>query len=193
MSTPAMLTAVRDYLALRRSFGYVLAGQDGPLADFASYLDRAGLGTVTVQAALTWAVEAGATPLRHYQRLAMVRGFTNHLLASHRPQLRGPAQGPAARGPPTGPASYLQRRRGRRADEPQPSPAPSPAGRHNRNGHRAVGGDRHALWGTGPPWPWRRRPRGRPLEGNRHEVQQIEGAGTARLDGGGARRLPPRS
>jgi integrase/recombinase XerD len=81
MSTPAMLTAVQDYLALRRYFGYVLTGQDGPLADFAGYLDRAGLGTVTVEAALAWAVEAGATPLRHYQRLAMVRGFSAYLQA----------------------------------------------------------------------------------------------------------------
>ena len=81
MSTPALLAAVQDYLVLRRSFGYVLAGQDGPLADFAGYLDRAGLGTVTVEAALAWAVEAGATPLRHYQRLAMVRGFAAYLQA----------------------------------------------------------------------------------------------------------------
>ena len=81
MSLPALLPAVHDYLALRRSFGYVLAGQDGPLADFAGYLDRAGLGTVTVEAALAWAVGAGATQLRHYQRLAMVRGFAAYLQA----------------------------------------------------------------------------------------------------------------
>jgi integrase len=41
----------------------------------------AGLGAVTVEAAVAWAVEAGATPLRHYQRLAMVRGFTTYLQA----------------------------------------------------------------------------------------------------------------
>ena len=81
MSLPALLPAVHDYLALRRSFGYVLAGQDGPLADFAGYLDRAGLGTVTVEAALAWAVGAGATQLRHYQRLAIVRGFATYLQA----------------------------------------------------------------------------------------------------------------
>ena len=81
MSVPALLPAVHDYLALRRSFGYVLAGQDGPLADFAGYLERAGLGTVTVEAALAWAVGAGATQLRHYQRLAMVRGFATYLQA----------------------------------------------------------------------------------------------------------------
>jgi len=31
-----------EYLDLRRSFGYVLAGQDRPLADFAGYLERIG-------------------------------------------------------------------------------------------------------------------------------------------------------
>ncbi len=71
--------AVHDYLALRRSFGYVLAGQDGPLADFAGYLERIGLDTVTVEAAVAWAVEPKATPLRHFQRLAMVRGFASYL------------------------------------------------------------------------------------------------------------------
>jgi hypothetical protein len=81
MSLPTLLPAVQDYLAMRRSFGYVLAGQDGPLADFASYMDRAGLSTVTVEAALAWAVGAGATPLRHYQRLAVVRGFATYLQA----------------------------------------------------------------------------------------------------------------
>jgi integrase/recombinase XerD len=79
MSDPTMRCAVQDYLGLRRSFGYVLAGQDGPLADFADYLERIGLDTVTVDAAMVWAVEPKATPLRHFQRLAMVRGFAAYL------------------------------------------------------------------------------------------------------------------
>ncbi len=79
MST--LLPAVRDYLGLRRSFGYVLAGQDRPLADFCGYLERIGAETVTIAAALAWAVEPETTPLRHYQRLAMVRGFATYLHA----------------------------------------------------------------------------------------------------------------
>ncbi len=60
----------------------MLAGQDGPLADFARYLDRAGQDTVTVEVAVAWAVRpATATPLRHFQRLAMVRGFATYLHA----------------------------------------------------------------------------------------------------------------
>jgi integrase/recombinase XerD len=78
---PLLLTDVRDYLSLRRSFGYVLAGQDRPLADFAGYLERTGLDTVTVEAAVAWAVQPEATPLRHFQRLAMVRGFATYLHA----------------------------------------------------------------------------------------------------------------
>ena len=76
-----LLPAVREYLDLRRSFGYVLAGQDRPLADFAGYLERIGAETVTIAAALAWAVEPETTPLRHYQRLAMVRGFATYLHA----------------------------------------------------------------------------------------------------------------
>jgi integrase/recombinase XerD len=79
MSDPTIRRAVQDYLGLRRSFGYVLAGQDGPLADFACYLERIGLNTVTVEAAVAWAVEPKATSLRHFQRLAMVRGFAAYL------------------------------------------------------------------------------------------------------------------
>lgn len=81
MSRPDLVSAVQDYLSLRRSFGYVLAGQDRPLAEFARYLERAGLDTVTVDAAVAWAVEPDASPLRHFQRLAMVRGFATYLQA----------------------------------------------------------------------------------------------------------------
>jgi integrase/recombinase XerD len=82
VSDPSIRRAVQDYLALRRSFGYVLAGHDGPLADFARYLERMGLDTVTVEAAVAWAVEPKATRLRHFQRLAMVRGFATYLQIS---------------------------------------------------------------------------------------------------------------
>ncbi|HUJ67087.1 MAG TPA: tyrosine-type recombinase/integrase [Acidimicrobiales bacterium] len=81
MSSPSLLCAVHDYLGLRRSFGYVLAGQDRPLADFARYLERVGSDTVTVEAALAWAVAPQGTAMRHFQRLAMVRGFATYLQA----------------------------------------------------------------------------------------------------------------
>ncbi len=79
MNDQTLRNAANDYLALRRSFGYRLKGHDGPLADFVAHLDRAGLHTVTVDAALAWAVEPAATPLRHAQRLSIARGFATYL------------------------------------------------------------------------------------------------------------------
>ncbi len=77
----SLLDIVADYLAVRRSFGYRLGGHDRPLADFIAYLERAGLDTVTTEAALAWALGAGTTPLRHAQRLSIARGFAAYLHA----------------------------------------------------------------------------------------------------------------
>jgi integrase len=81
MTAPRLQPAADDYLALRRSFGYLLKGHDRPLADFVAYLDRAGLHTVTVEAAVAWAVEPLGTQLRHAQRLSIARGFATYLHA----------------------------------------------------------------------------------------------------------------
>jgi integrase/recombinase XerD len=81
MTNPTFQDRAEEYFAVRRSFGYRLGGHDGPLADFVAYLDRAGLDTVTVEAALDWAVEAETTPLRHAQRLSIARGFATYLHA----------------------------------------------------------------------------------------------------------------
>jgi integrase/recombinase XerD len=82
----------RDYLELRRSFGYRLRSHDGPLADFVAYLDRAGRDTVTVTSALDWAVAAEASPLRYAQRLSIARGFATYLHALD-PRNEVPPQG----------------------------------------------------------------------------------------------------
>jgi integrase len=79
MTAPGLQQAAEDYLVLRRSFGYRLVGYDRPLADFVTYLDRAGLDTVTVEAALGWAVEPVASQLRYAQRLSIARGFAAYL------------------------------------------------------------------------------------------------------------------
>ena len=86
MSESTLGLAVQDYLRLRRSFGYVLAGQDRPLADFAHYLDLIGLDTVTVEAALAWAVESGDEPAAALPASGDGPGV-RHLSASHRPAL----------------------------------------------------------------------------------------------------------
>ena len=79
MNEPTLAQAARDYLVLRRSFGYRLAGHDRPLADLVEHLEHAGLDTMTVESTLAWAVQPTATPLRHAQRLSIARGFATYL------------------------------------------------------------------------------------------------------------------
>jgi integrase/recombinase XerD len=73
--------AAFDYLALRRAFGYKLVDHDRLLADFCASLEHAGLDTVTVDAALTWAVSPGRSDAWHALRLTVVRGFARYLHA----------------------------------------------------------------------------------------------------------------
>lgn len=71
--------AAEDYLAMRRSLGYKLERQGPLLLDFAGYLERSGVTTVTIEAALAWAtLPAGAAPSWHKHRLSVVRGFAAH-------------------------------------------------------------------------------------------------------------------
>ncbi len=71
-----------EYLAVRRSLGFKLRGQDRLLADFCDYLDQTGTATVTAEAALGWATRrADVSPVRWSQRLCAVRGFARHLHA----------------------------------------------------------------------------------------------------------------
>ena len=77
----AMQHAADDYLALRRSLGYRLEAPGRLVGDFARYLDDRGLGHVTVDAALSWAVSPGASPYWHWFRLSAVRGFAGYLHA----------------------------------------------------------------------------------------------------------------
>ena len=65
---------------MRRSLGYKLQRQGPMLLDFIGYLERAGIPTVTIEAAIAWAtLPAGAAPVWHKHRLIVVRGFAAHL------------------------------------------------------------------------------------------------------------------
>ena len=76
----ALRRAAEDYLAMRRSLGYKLERQGAMLTDFIGYLEDAGAATVTVEAALAWAVlPAGAAPVWHKHRLSTARGFAAYL------------------------------------------------------------------------------------------------------------------
>lgn len=81
MTATALERAAKDYIDIRRSFGYKLIGRDRLLANFCGWLDRAGLDTVTTQAAAEWAVSTGAGDSWHAERLCVVRGFAKHLCA----------------------------------------------------------------------------------------------------------------
>ena len=71
---------VADYLELRRGLGFKLEKEARLLADFAGFAERAGIGTVTVDAALAWAaLPVNVTPIWIAQRLGMVRQFARYL------------------------------------------------------------------------------------------------------------------
>jgi integrase/recombinase XerD len=73
---------VEQYLAIRRSMGFKLERAGRLLNDFVTFADGAGLSTVTVDGALTWARQpSGASPVWAAQRLGVIRGFTRYLCA----------------------------------------------------------------------------------------------------------------
>lgn len=75
----ALRQAAGDYLAMRRSLGYKLERQGPMLMDFIGYLEKAGAATVTVEAALAWAVLPSGAPVWHKHRLSVARGFAAYL------------------------------------------------------------------------------------------------------------------
>ena len=84
---------VRGYLALRRAMGFKMEKYGTLLDSLAGYLEDAGLATVTVQAAVEWAMlPQDVHPHRWKQRLDAARGFARYLAASD----------PAAEVPPAG-------------------------------------------------------------------------------------------
>jgi integrase/recombinase XerD len=78
----AIRQAIGDYLAVRRALGYKLEDHGWLLADFASFVEAAGAGTVTTSLALDWAtLPADCLPTWHAARLRVVRGLARHLQA----------------------------------------------------------------------------------------------------------------
>jgi integrase/recombinase XerD len=77
----ALSQHVDDYLRLRRALGHKLADAGRLLPRFVASLDDAGIRTVTVQAALTWAQEPAADPQSSVwaHRMSVVRGFARYL------------------------------------------------------------------------------------------------------------------
>jgi integrase/recombinase XerD len=73
-------THVEEYLRIRRALGFKLEDHARSLSGFIDYLERIGVSTLTVEAALGWATEPqGVQPFRWKQRLSVVRGFARYL------------------------------------------------------------------------------------------------------------------
>lgn len=81
MTARAFRTAARDYLALRRSFGFELDEPGRLVLDLADCLDREGTRFLTVERAVQWATSPGASPYWHWLRLSAARGFAGYLHA----------------------------------------------------------------------------------------------------------------
>jgi len=73
---------LKDYLALRRKFGFKLRVQGGLLAQFVCFAKAKRAAFVTTQLALEWATQpAESQPAQWANRLGMVRGFAKYLSA----------------------------------------------------------------------------------------------------------------
>jgi integrase/recombinase XerD len=99
----ALGRAAGDYLALRHSLGHKLADAERLLPRFVDWLDREGIQTITVEAALTWAQRPDADPGSTVwaRRLTVARGFARHMAGID----------PRTQIPPAGLIGYRQRRR----------------------------------------------------------------------------------
>lgn len=77
----ALGDAAADYLALRRAVGFKLGGLDRPLADFVSYVEKEGDGTISVALALAWAAQGTKSAHRVARRLGWARCFCRYVQA----------------------------------------------------------------------------------------------------------------
>jgi integrase/recombinase XerD len=94
---------VEDYLRLRRSLGYKLQDHARLLRRFATHLDAIGAECVTVELALSWALEPKVPPgsVVPWMRLLVVRGFARYMAGID----------PQTEIPPTGLIRFQQQRR----------------------------------------------------------------------------------
>lgn len=86
-------SAVREYLALRRSLGFTLHEAGKGLLAFVTFMEQHRASHITTPLALTWAQQpANVHPAYWAQRLSFVRGFAQYRSATD-PRTQIPAQG----------------------------------------------------------------------------------------------------
>jgi len=73
---------VQKYLALRRGLGYKLRPVEPRLNEFVTFLERKGSAYITTKWAIAWASESARGATSHYDRLRVVRGFSNYMAAT---------------------------------------------------------------------------------------------------------------
>jgi integrase/recombinase XerD len=79
----ALRNAALEYLQVRRALGFKLRPPGRMLLQFVDFLDQRGAAVITTGLALEWARQpAGGSQMWWHQRLAVVRGFAQHLAAS---------------------------------------------------------------------------------------------------------------
>ena len=78
----ALRDAAHEYLQVRRALGFKLGQQGRMLLQFVDFVDRPGAAVITTGLALEWASQpAAGSQMWWHQRLAVVRGFAQHLAA----------------------------------------------------------------------------------------------------------------
>jgi integrase len=85
--------ALKEYLAVRRAFGFKLRLAGSLLHKFVSFAEQEGACVITTELALRWATQPeGAQPAQWANRLAMVRHFAQYRRAAD-PRTEVPLQG----------------------------------------------------------------------------------------------------
>ncbi len=78
----ALQPRVDEYLAIRRSLGFKLAGHGTVLLEFVGWLDNRGATAITADLALAWSQSRPtSSPVRERQRLTTVRRFAEYMHA----------------------------------------------------------------------------------------------------------------
>jgi integrase/recombinase XerD len=90
----ALAEYAEEYLRLRRALGHDLAEAVRLLPRFLAYLDGTGATTITVEAALAWALQPNAGPGSSVpaRRMTVARGFARHM-AGIDPRTQVPPRG----------------------------------------------------------------------------------------------------
>lgn len=96
---PPLREALADYLAVRRALGFKLAAHGRILGQFLDFLEHAGIETVTIDAALTWAqLPDTGSMVWPAIRLSAVRAFATYLRGTD-PHCQVPPPGLLRHGP----------------------------------------------------------------------------------------------